>query len=126
MSLKLKRRVIAKTADYTIAYPMDAPGTVFTNDGAVGAVAFTLPAANIELLGVEYFFRGIADQTITVKPPVADTAVGFNDAAIDSLAASTGGQKIGAEIKAQCVKSGGSPAWMISGTAVGHTYTVAT
>lgn len=127
MSLRFKRRVVPKAASYTVVYPMDAPGTTFTNDGAVGAITFTLPAASLELLGVHYRFRAVVDQSITVQPPAVDTAIGFNDVAIDSLAASTAGQKVGALIEAECVKTAaGGYQWMLSGLAVGHTYTVAT
>ena len=126
MSTRLMRRNVGKAANYTVVFPMDAPGTIFTNDGAGGAITFTLPAAALALLGVEYFFRCVVDQSITVQPPVNDTAIALNDLAADSLAVSTGGQKIGAEIKAVCVKVGTGYQWILSGHAVGHTYTVAT
>lgn len=127
MSLRFKRRVVGKSADYTVKYPMDAPDTTFTNDGATGAVVYTLPTPSVELLGVRYRFRAVVDQSITVATPTADTGIGLNDLAVDSLAASTAGQKIGACIEAECVKTTvGSYQWMLSGTAVGHTYSVNT
>lgn len=128
MSTRLQRRVVGKAASYTVVYPMDSPGTIFTNDGATGAIVFTLPAANQTLLGVEYEFRAVVDQTITVQPPVVDTAISFNDLAIDSVALSTGGGKIGGAIRATCVKTtvSGGYQWVINGVAVGFTYTVAT
>jgi hypothetical protein len=127
MSTRLQRRVVPKSASYTIVAPMDAPGTTFTNKGAVGAIVFTLPAAIRSLLGYHYRFRPVVDQTITVQPPVADTALALNDAAADSVALSTGGQKLGGLIEAECVEvTDGVFQWAISGLAVGHTYTVAT
>lgn len=129
MSTRLERRVVPKTADYTInpASSLDAPGTVFTNRGAGGAVNFTLPAPTRKTLGWWYRFKCVVDQTITVTAPVADTLVCLNDATADSLAISTGGQKIGGEIEAQCIETAdGTYRWAASGIAVGHTYTVAT
>jgi hypothetical protein len=126
MSTRLTRRVVAKTADYTIVYPMDAPGTIFTNNGATGAVIFTLPTASKALLGVEYLFKTVVDYDVTVKPPAVDTALSLNDLTADSLAASTSSQKIGAEMKAVCVPTAAGYSWALSGVAVGHTYTLAT
>lgn len=122
MSTRVERRVIAKTADYTINPTLDRPGTTFTNRGAAGAVNFTLPAPGAGVKGWWYRFKGHADQTITVTTLTADTLVTFNDQTADSLAASTGGQKIGAEMEAFC----DGTSWFVSGVAVGHTYTVAT
>jgi hypothetical protein len=127
MSTRLERRVVPKAADYTVRPNSDAPGTVFTTEGATGAVVFTLPTPTRALLGVWYRFKNVVDQNMTVQPPTADTAIALNDLAADSLAVSTGGQKIGGEIEAQCVRTGGSTfQWALSGVAVGHTYTVAT
>jgi hypothetical protein len=127
MSTRLERRHIAKTASYTIKPPLDAPGTVFTNAGAAGAVTFTLPTPNKGLLGHWYRFLGVADQDIVVAAPVVDTLLTKNDAAADSLAASTSGEKIGACIEAECIQtSAGVYRWAAYGIAVGHTYTVAT
>lgn len=127
MSTRLARRVVPKSASYTIVYPMDAPGTIFTNKGAAGAIVFTLPAAIRALLGCHYRFRTVVDQTITVQPPVADTLLALNDLAADSIALSTGGQKLAGEIEAECVETAdGTFQWAASGISVGHTYTVAT
>lgn len=119
-------RVVAKTASYTIVAQNDRSGTIFTNNGASGAVTFTLPAAVGALLGWEYLFQAIADQNVIVAPPVADTGISLNDAAIDSLALQTGSGKIGGRIKAICVLNGTTPQWVITGDAVGFTYTLAT
>lgn len=121
MNYAFKPRVVAKTAAYTLnpARP-DMPGTIFTNRGAVGAVTFTLPAPNAGLTGAFFRFIGVADQTITVSAG-AGKAVAFNNAAAASLAMSTGGQKIGGEIRATC----DGTSWILEGVSVGVTYTVA-
>lgn len=126
MSTRLKRRVVGKAASYTIVYPMDSPGTVFTNDAAVGAITFTLPTASKELEGTEYSFRPVVDQSIVVQPPAVDTAIGLNDVAIDSLALQTGGQKVGGELKALCAKVGSGYQWILSNSSVGHAATLVT
>lgn len=121
MSTRLDRRVVTKTADYTVNPAVNRCGTTFTNRGATGAVVFTLPAPSKALMGWWYRFRSHADQDVTVKTATADTLVTFNDQTADSLAASTAGQKIGAEMEAFC----DGTSWFVSGVAVGHTYTVA-
>jgi len=126
MSTRLQRRTLGKSASYTIVHPVDAPGTTFTNDGATGSITFTLPKAKIDLLGVHYRFRAVADQTIVVQPPDADTLLTLNDTAADSIALQTAGQKIGGVIEVECVKVGTGYQWAASGISVGHTYTVAT
>lgn len=98
--------VKAKTANYTINPNVDAPGTIFTNAGASGAVGFTLPAPGAGVEGFVYDFVGVVDQNITVIAPTVDTLITLHDAAADSLAASTSSQKIGAYLRAICVKTG--------------------
>lgn len=100
-----KRRQVNKTADYTIKPANDVSGTVFTNAGATGAVVFTLPVPNQAMQGAEYDFVGIADQTITVATPTADTLIALNDVAADSIAMSTAGQKIGGRMRVVCLRS---------------------
>lgn len=84
------RDVVAKTADYTVTSADN--NRIFTNRGAAGAVNFTLPTI---AKGLRYRFFVEADQTVTVTSATADTLVVFNDAAADSIAASTAGEKIG-------------------------------
>lgn len=122
MSTRLNRRVVAKTAAYTIKPPMDACGTVFTNRGATGGVTFTLPAPNLGLAGYWYRFKGLADFAITVASETADTLIALDDIAADSVAIATANEIIGGEIEAFC----DGVSWYASGIAVGHTYTVAT
>jgi hypothetical protein len=62
-----------------------------------------------------------------VAGATAGDVVTFNDAAANSLAASTSGQKIGALIRATCIRTADTTyKWLVVGLAVGHTYTVAT
>jgi hypothetical protein len=126
VSNRLIRRVVAKTASATINPNADDPGTLFTNDGASGAVALTLPAPSLRTLGFWYEFAGVADQDISFVAPTADTAIALNDVAADSLAASTSGQKIGALLRAVCVRNGTSYKWLLQTLANGATGTVAT
>lgn len=128
MSTRLARRVVAKTANYTVNPNLDSAGTIFTNAGAAGTITFTLPAITSRaFLGFWYRFRGVADQTVTVATAVADTLLTLNDVAADSLSFSTGGQKIGAEIEAIVIEtSPGVFRWAAAGQAVGFTYTIAT
>lgn len=122
MGLRAIRRVVAKIADYTIKPPMDASGTCFTNRAATGTVIFTLPAPGLQLMGVHYRFKALADFTVTVKTATADTLVALNDVAADSVSLQTGGQIIGGEMEAFC----DGVSWFVSGITVGHTFTVAT
>lgn len=116
----IKAYIKAKTADYQIVTVTDPSGTLFTNRGAVGAVTFTLPAVAQGLKGTFYEFRGLANQTFTVAA-AAGTVATFNNAAATSVACSTGGQKIGACIRAFC----DGTSWFVEGTTVGVAYTVA-
>lgn len=122
----LIRRQVNKTASYTLVAPGDRTGTTFTNLGASGSITFTLPAASAGNWGSVYRFLALADQTIVVQPPVADTGISLNDLAIDTLAIQTGSGKIGACIEASCVQmSSTSYQWVIVGVHVGFTYTLA-
>lgn len=117
----LIRRLVAKTAAYTIKVNQpDKSATRFTNRGASGSITFTLPTPVPQLSGLWYEFLGVADQTIIVSAGAAK-GVAFNNAACASLAAQTGGQKIGALIRATC----DGTSWHLEGTTVGVTYTVA-
>lgn len=84
-------KILAKTADYTV---LDSDcNTIFTNKGDADAINFTLPSA--EKLGLRYGFYVAADQSLTVTAGTADTMIVFNDAAADSVALSTTGDKLG-------------------------------
>lgn len=96
-----RHNLVAKTSNYTVAATDSA--TVFTNEGASGAVTFTLPATGSE--GLVYEFMVVADQTVTIDGP-ADTLIIFNDAAADSVSFSTSGEKIGNHVRAVATDSG--------------------
>ena len=123
MSTRLERRIVRKTAAYTIRPPFDRPGTTFTNAGATGSVTITLPAPTKAVFGWWYRFKALAAETFVVAAPTADTLVALSDAAADSVSVPT----IGGEIEAVCIEtSAGVYRWAASGIAVGHTYTVNT
>jgi hypothetical protein len=127
MGTQLRRRVVGKSAAYTVNVISDKPGTVFTNKGAGGSVTFTLPTPTRAILGWWYRFKAVVDQNIVVAAPTVDTMVVLNDLAADSLALSTASELIGGEIEAQVVETAdGTFKWALSGVAVGHTYTIAT
>lgn len=127
MSLKQKRRVVEKTADYSISRLRDAAGTIFTNMGADGAVIFTLPTPTFHYFGDFYDFTVVADQNVTVAGAAAGDILTLHDVAANSVAVSTSSQKIGATLRAECVRTAASTyKWHVYGTAVGHTYSVAT
>lgn len=119
MQLTGYRKVVPKTAAYTIDLNQHRPQTRFTNRGAAGAVTFTLPNGGSRI-GLEFEFYGVADQTFTVSAG-AGKGVAFNNAACASLACSTGGQKIGALMRA----TWDGTSWHLTGETNGVTYTVA-
>lgn len=121
MSIRQNRRIINKTASYTVnpAIP-DSPGTLFTTRGAGGAVTFTLPAPGAALKGWFFDFVNVVAQNMIVSAG-AGKAVTFNNLAAASLAAQTGGQLIGAMIRATC----DGTSWLLEGVTIGVTYTVA-
>lgn len=84
------RDVVAKTADYTVVAGDN--NRIFTNQGAAGAVVFTLPAI---AKGLRFRFYAEASQNVTITAATADTMVTFNDAAADSIALSTANKIIG-------------------------------
>lgn len=92
---------VAKTADYTVTAA--DRGTMFTNTGAVGAVNFTLPT---RAAGLEFAFKGVADQNITVTSAAGTDIVTFNNASASSVAYSTAGNKIGGMFRVTCNHAG--------------------
>lgn len=112
--------VKAKTADYTIK--AGDFGAIFTNEGATGAVTFTLPAAASTTVGswVEVFV--VADQNVTVATATTDTLAVDGDAAADSIAWSTSSHKIGNG--ATFINSGS--VWMCKLNVAATTTTIAT
>jgi hypothetical protein len=91
-------RFVAKVAAYTVL--AKETGTFFTTVGATTAIVFTLPAISD---GPWLFkFLNAADVDMTVTAGTADTMIGYNDVDLDSLAASTSSEKIGAIINVYC------------------------
>lgn len=88
------QQVVAKTADYTVVAGDN--NTIFTTQGAAGAVNFTLPTI---AKGLRYRFFNEAAQTMTITSAVADTLVVFNDLAADSIAFSTAAELIGGSVE---------------------------
>lgn len=84
------RAVKIKTADYTILESDN--GTLFTTEGAAGAVIFTLPVMRA---GFRCTIAVCAAQNVTLTSNPADTLIGLNDIAADTIALSTGSEQIG-------------------------------
>lgn len=120
-----RRRVVAKTASYTVTIADN--GTIFTNEGAGALVTFTLPDV-AAAKGCHYKFFAADNDGIKVASAVGDILVVFNDAAADSVALSTSGDVIGGCFE---VTSTGS-LWLVeahlydSGVAGAQTVTIAT
>lgn len=88
------KQVLAKTANYTVVAADN--NTIFTNQGASGAVTFTLPTI---AKGLRYRFFAEANQNLIVASAAGDTLVVFNDAAADSIAFQTANEIIGGAIE---------------------------
>ena len=91
--------VLAKTANHDITADEAKSGTIFTNRGASGTVAFTLPAPSADLTGVRILLVSLVAEVISVETATADTLITMGDAAADKLAAPG---SIGAEIECWC------------------------
>ena len=92
-----------KTADYTIT--TKDFGKLLTNNGAAGAVNFTLPAAAAALIGSWVKIAVVTDQTVTITSNPIDTLIAFNDIAADSIAFSTAAEKVGNVVLCTCVSA---------------------
>ena len=89
--------VSAKTANHSVTN--GESGTVFTTQGAGGAVHFTLPAVEA---GLWYIFLAYENQDMYVVPPSVDTLVTFNDLAADNVAYATANMKVGGAFLVFC------------------------
>ncbi len=87
------KQVVAKTTAYTVTASDN--NTIFTNQGAAAAVAFTLPTI---AKGLKYLFYSEDNDGLSIVAATADTIVCHNDAAADSIALSTTGRNIGGAI----------------------------
>lgn len=70
-------------------------GKLFTNQGASGAVTFTLPTAANLAAGWNATFFNAENQNLTVASAEGDNMAAFNDVAADSVALSTSNEKVG-------------------------------
>ena len=101
MNGRALRTVSAKTASYTIVANTDN-GKTFTNEGASGAITFTLPAATV---GQWYRFVAKAAQELRIDPNGSETFAldtGVQQAAGAYLTFYAFGERISVE----CVKAG--------------------
>lgn len=108
----------SKVADYTLLE--SDRDILWTNEGDVDAINFTLPATAKKDLA--YYFYVVADQDFTVTAGTADTMIVFNDAAADSVAFSTVSEKIGGSLAV----IGDGAKWKVFDLSSGNTITVAT
>jgi len=116
------RKVVAKTADYTLT--VDDTGCIFTNTGETDLLTLTLPAvANNR--GLRYGVYVTNDAGISIASAAGDDIVCDNDAAADSVTVSTTGKCIGTFIEILGV--GGSAWYTITHLAASdHVITIAT
>ncbi len=106
------QKFVTKVADYTVTAADNL--TFFDTFGAIGAVVFTLPTlAN----GLAYNFRSRADQNLTVTSAAGNDIEAMNDLAASSVAFSTGGQLIGAEM--QVFSNPAATKWLVRNLSAG-------
>lgn len=123
--MQIRKPNVTKAASFTLDMHAVKSGSRVTTRGATGAVTATLPQpadGNMSWDGYTVEFHGGADQTLIVAA-AANKAITFNNLTATSLAAQTGGQKIGAVIVA--VWDGAAGKWHLTGVTLGVTYTVA-
>jgi len=109
----------AKTTAYTVL--ATESGVVFTNRGATASVTFTLPAVTNLPIGFEVTFYGVSAYGLVVASNgSSDNIVALNDAAADSITATTTSRMIGANVRVQFDGTG----WL-SYEGAGATYAVA-
>lgn len=85
-------KIEAKTADYQLE-PEDH-GTIFTNRGASGTVAFTLPSSLDINDGWRARFFVVADQSMRIAG-AAGSLVTFNDTSADDVEFETSSEQVG-------------------------------
>jgi hypothetical protein len=90
--------IVAKVAAYTVTAAES--GTLFTTRGATVAVTFTLPAVTGLPIGTNYSFYGVSAYGFTVASNGSlDNINALNDAAADSLTATSTSLIIGAHVR---------------------------
>ncbi|OGT57674.1 MAG: hypothetical protein A3E01_02750 [Gammaproteobacteria bacterium RIFCSPHIGHO2_12_FULL_63_22] len=110
---------VAKTADYSVVAADN--GTLFTTTAAAGNVVFTLPTI---ARGLMFEFLNVVDFNMTVASAAGDDMVSINDASADSIAFSTGSQKIGGHVIVHSNDAGTK--WYVRNLSPGNTITTAT
>jgi hypothetical protein len=109
----------AKTVAYTVT--TSESGVIFTDRGATVAVNFTLPVNSTVPIGFDVTFYGVSAYGFTVTCSPADTIVGLNNAAADTVTCTTTSLMIGAAVR--LIWDGVS--WLAFAASAGPTYTVA-
>jgi hypothetical protein len=99
--------VSAKTANYTVLTTDSA--TVFTNEGAAGAVTFALPAATV---GLNYRFQVMAAQELRIDPNGTETIALPSTGAQSAAGAYIVADALGEWVNIVCVKAG---QWVVQG-----------
>ena len=125
MPVRLKRRVVVKTAAYTVNPAVDSGGTLFVAQGSA-SLTFTLPSPVAGLLGEYYDFLNVVDQDMVVATPTADTLVTDGDLAADSVSFATSSHKIGGQVRVTCVPGASSGYRWAATNLSGCTLTVTT
>ncbi len=93
--------VEAKTASYTVVRGTDN-AKVFTNEGASGAITFSLPAATV---GQRYSFVVKAAQELRIDPNGTET-IALDTGVQQAAGAYITANAIGERIDVECVKAG--------------------
>lgn len=94
-----KVRIDDKTSNHTVS--IADTGKILTNRGAGAAITFTLPRA-ATARNVSVIIYVVADQSVTVQAEQAGELIVFNDAAANSVAYSTLGEKVGGAFFCNC------------------------
>jgi len=84
-------KTLDRTADDVIGSGygwMETAGTVMTNEGATGAVTFTLPDV---ITGMHIFFAVVANQTVLIDPNGTEQILRLTDTGGDRISSSTVG-----------------------------------
>jgi hypothetical protein len=104
------RLVQPKTANYTVLY--SDSDSILTNEGAVGAITYTLPTCNASNTGAHYYFEVDAAQQEILFFPQKIRLGGFLTLAGQSITGTTTGARLGA----QCLHStsDGAFEWLIT------------
>jgi len=103
-----RRNVITKTEDYTLADD-ECYGSVITNTGASGAVAFTLPPATV---GMEILARVSVAQQLRIDPNGTETISLPSTGVVQAAGAYIVADAIGETVQIRCDVAG---TWTVYG-----------